>query len=231
MSQFIQQFFDTRERAAIALADAIAAQLDAAIAARGHATLVASGGSSPLAAFRALSARDIDWSKVTVLPSDERWVPETNSASNGGMLDRELRRNAAAKAQRVSLFAEGLEGDAAVAAIDARLKALPRPFDVVLLGMGGDGHTASLFPDDPDIESQLASRDDVVFARPPSQDVARLSLTPRALLDAHHIALLFFGQDKAEVFAQASAGGELAELPVRVVLRQQIVPVTTYHAL
>ncbi|MEO0616824.1 MAG: 6-phosphogluconolactonase [Pseudomonadota bacterium] len=231
MSQFIQQFFDTRERAAIALADAIAAQLDAAITARGQATLVASGGSSPLAAFRALSARDIDWSKVTVLPSDERWVPETHDASNGGMLDRELRRNAAARAQRVSLFAEGLEGDEAVAAIDARLKALPRPFDVVLLGMGGDGHTASLFPDDPDIETQLASRDDVVFARPPSQGVARLSLTPRALLDARHIALLFFGQDKAAVFAQASAGGELAELPVRVVLRQQIVPVTTYHAL
>ena len=230
MSQFIQQFFDTRERAAIALAAAIAAQLDAAITARGQATLVASGGSSPLAAFRALSARDIDWSKVTVLPSDERWVPETHSASNGGMLDRELRRNAAAKAKRVSLFAEGRDGAEAVAAIDARLKALPRPFDVVLLGMGGDGHTASLFPDDPDIEAQLTSRDDVVFARPPSQDVARLSLTPRALLDAQHIALLFFGEDKAEVFALASAGGELAELPVRVVLRQHIVPVTTYHA-
>ncbi len=231
MSALIQQFFDNRERLAVALADDIATRLAEAIDARGHATFVASGGSSPLATFRALAARDIDWSKVTVLPSDERWVPETHSASNGAMLERELLRNAAASATRVSLYEEGVEGAEAVATVGARIEALARPFDVVLLGMGDDGHTASLFPDDPDIGSQLSSAGPVVFARPPSQDVARISLSPGMLLDSRHILLLFFGQKKAEVFAEASSGGELAELPVRVVLRQQIVPVTTYHAL
>ena len=228
---FIQQFFDSRERAAVALADDIAARLSRAIGARGRATLVLSGGTSPLATFRALAARDVDWSRVTVLASDERWVPESHDSSNGGMLDRELRRNAAAAADRVSLYADGAEGEAAEAAVGARLAALPRPFDYVLLGMGDDGHTASLFPDDPAIGRHLSHAGDVVFARPPSQSVARLSLTPRALLDTRDIGLLFFGQQKADVFARASAGGDLAELPVRVVLRQQIVPVTTYHAL
>ncbi|MEM7611062.1 MAG: 6-phosphogluconolactonase [Pseudomonadota bacterium] len=228
---FIQQFFDSRERLAVALADAIARDLRGAIDARGHATLVASGGSSPIATYRALAARELDWSRVTILPSDERWVDEQHEDSNIGMLRRELQRGKASKAKLVSLYDKSAELDHAAQRISARVDELPRPFDVALLGMGDDGHTASLFPDAPSIETDLASHDSCVLVQPPSQPLARISLTPAALLDARAIRLVFFGQAKADVFAKASADGDLKSLPVRSVLRQEIVPLTTYFAL
>ncbi len=228
---FCQNFFDQRERLAVALADDIARHLRDALAGRGAATLVVSGGSSPLATFQALAARELDWSSVTILPSDERWVAETDPASNAGMIRRELLRGKAAKATFVSLYDDGLGEDEAALAISKRVDALRRPFDYVLLGMGEDGHTASLFPDDPGIAGALASRSSCVIARPPSQPLARISLAPQALLDSRHIGLLFCGQKKADVFAAASAAGELAEYPVRTVMRQELVPLTTYHAL
>lgn len=228
---FTQQFFDQREQLAVALADDIASHLAGAITARGAATMVVSGGSSPLATFRALAARDLDWSKVTLLPSDERWVAETGTASNAGMIRRELLRDRAAAAAFLSLYDDTLACADAPAAIAERVDALARPFDYVLLGMGEDGHVASLFPDDPAIAATLASHDSVVMACPPSQSLARISLTPRALLDARHLSLLFFGQHKADVFAAACASGDPAKYPVCVVLRQERVPLTTFHAL
>ena len=87
---FIQQFFDSRARASETLADEIARALSIGIESNGRATLVVSGGSSPLETFRALREKDLDWSKVTVLPSDERWIDVNEPASNAGMLHREL---------------------------------------------------------------------------------------------------------------------------------------------
>ncbi|MEO0573964.1 MAG: 6-phosphogluconolactonase [Pseudomonadota bacterium] len=228
---FSQHFFDDRERVAISLSADIARRLAAAIDARGHATLVVSGGSSPLATLNALAATDIDWSKVTVLASDERWVAEDDPSSNAGMIARELLRDKASDARFVSLYEPGMHADGAIQTIADRVSALPLPFDYVLLGMGDDGHTASLFPDDPDIESALSSQEACIVAKPPSQPLQRVSLTPNALLNAHAIGLLFFGQSKADVFAAASVDGELKEFPVRSVLRQEIVPVSTYFAL
>ncbi|MEL6870795.1 MAG: 6-phosphogluconolactonase [Pseudomonadota bacterium] len=227
---FIQQFFDSRERTASVLADEIAGHLRAAIDARGLATLVLSGGSSPLATLNALATRELDWSKVTVLASDERWVDEQDPASNAAMIRRELLRERAEQARLVSLYEPNVAAPDALAAINARVDALPMPFDYVLLGMGDDGHTASLFPDDPDIAAALVSRQACVLASPPSQPLLRISLTPNALLNARSLGLLFFGQSKADVFAQASLDGDLSEFPVRAVLRQEIVPVTTFYA-
>ena len=228
---FRQQFFDTRERLADVLAEDIAANLQRAIDQRGAASLVVSGGSSPVATFNALSAKQIDWSVVTILPSDERWVDADSEHSNAGMIQRELLRGPAAAARFVSLYDDGVGEQDAAAVMSARVDAVQSPFDYVLLGMGDDGHTASLFPDDPGIAQALASRASCTMAHPPSQPLARISLTPVALLDACAIGLLFFGQAKADVFAAASSSGELAEYPVRCILRQEIVPLTTYHAL
>lgn len=228
---FTQHFFDDRARAAQVLSEHIARQLTDAVDARGHATLVVSGGSSPLATLNALSTCDVPWPKVTVIASDERWVDEADPASNAGMIQRELLRDAAQSARFVSLYEPGSTAEAAIDKIDARVSALPLPFDYVLLGMGDDGHTASLFPDDPSIDAALASRQSCVIAQPPSQPLQRISLTPNALLNSRALGLLFFGQSKADVFAQASMSGELKEFPVRSVLRQEIVPVSTFFAL
>lgn len=227
---FVQQFFEDRYGAARALADDIAAHLVDAIQQRGTATLVVSGGSSPLETFGLLSQADLDWSRVSILPSDERWVDESDPASNAGMLRRELLVNKANDARFLSLYDGGVEVSVAAKHISDRVDRLQRPFDYVLLGMGGDGHTASLFPDDPDIDGALSSSQTCVLAAPPSQPLKRISLTPTVLLDSTKIGLLFFGQDKADVFARASTPGDLAEFPVRAVLRQERVPVTTYFA-
>jgi 6-phosphogluconolactonase len=227
----IQSFFDTRERLNETLADDICAALAAGLDAHGRASLVVCGGSSPLGVFRELAGRELDWGRVTVLPGDERWVPETHADSNAGMIRRELLQGRAGAATFVSLYEPDAEPAAAIARIDARVEAVPRPFDYVLLGMGDDGHTASLFPDSPDIDAALSASTSCVVQTVPRLAAPRISLTPHALLDSRQIGLLFFGGEKAAVFAAASGPGDLAQYPVRAVLRQQIVPVTTYHAI
>ncbi|MEL7023325.1 MAG: 6-phosphogluconolactonase [Pseudomonadota bacterium] len=228
---FIQQFFDSRARASETLADEIARALSIGIESNGRATLVVSGGSSPLETFRALREKDLDWSKVTVLPSDERWIDVNEPASNAGMLHRELLVGKAAAARFVSLYDGAVELNEAASVMSARVDKLHRPFDYVLLGMGSDGHTASLFPDDPQISKALSSSEACVVASPLSQPLDRISLTPNVLLDSQAIGLLFFGQEKADVFSKASLPGDLGVFPVRSVLRQELVPVTTYFAL
>lgn len=231
MTLFIQSFYDTRERLAEVLADDICAALTSALDADGKASLVVCGGSSPLGVFRELARRDINWAGVTVLPGDERWVPESHADSNAAMIRRELLQDRAAAATFLPLYEPVAEPERAINKINARVEALSRPFDFVLLGMGDDGHTASLFPDSPTIDKALASTQSCVVQHVPRLPVPRISLTPHALLDARRIGLLFFGAEKAAVFAAASGDGDLARYPVRAVLRQQIVPVTTYHAL
>ena len=210
---FIQEFLDSRERAAEVVADTIAHHLETAIAQRGNATLVVSGGSSPLASYRLLRTRPLDWSRVTIVPSDERWVGEDDPASNEGMLRRELVTGAAASARLLGLYDGSVADAEAAMRIGERIDRLPRPFDYVLLGMGADGHTASLFPDDPGIAKALSSTASCVMARPPSQPLQRISLTPQALLDARALGLLFFGEDKAEVFAEGIGGRRPRDVP------------------
>ncbi|MEN7342663.1 MAG: 6-phosphogluconolactonase [Pseudomonadota bacterium] len=228
---FIQQFYDSRERLQDVLAKHIALTLSQAISHRGHATFVVSGGTSPVGVFHRLAATPIDWSSVTILPSDERWVPESDAASNAAMIRRELLKDHASKARFFSLYDDNVAFEDAAEVMSDRVVALPTPFDYVLLGMGSDGHTASLFPDAADIDAALSSRKACVLAEPPSQAQSRISLSPQALLNSVAIGILFFGQEKADVFAEASLPGELNEYPVRVVLRQELVPVTSYFAL
>ncbi|GMR17148.1 MAG: 6-phosphogluconolactonase [Gammaproteobacteria bacterium] len=222
MAEF--KVFASRQAAAAALAEKIGAALAAALARRDSASLVVSGGASPLAAYQALRRHDLPWHRVTILPSDERLVPLDHPHSNAGMLRRELLQEAAAAATLLPLAAA--DGSTAV----VRLGQFGRPLDLVLLGMGDDGHTASLFPNAPDIAGALDSREDLLVQQPPHLQTARVSLTPNLLLDAREIVLLFFGSGKRAVYARALGTGATAQLPIRFVLRQQLVPVVTYWA-
>lgn len=219
MPEFIE--YANREQAAQALAGRLESRLADAVAAREQATLVVSGGSSPVGLFRALAGKPLPWSGISVLPTDERWVPVTDERSNEGMMRRELLREEAAAARFVGLYREGLEVSAALADINSALAEIPRPLDAVVLGMGTDGHTASLFPDAPDIERSLASEADAVAAAvgPPP----RVSLTLRRLCDARSIDLLFFGEDKRRVYDKACEPGPLTTYPVRGVLMNQTI--------
>lgn len=207
--------FDTREEASGALAAELVALLQAALVKRGQASLVVSGGSSPVQMFRALGAEPLPWTEVTVVPSDEREVPPDHADRNEAMIRRELMSGPAARARLVSLYPPG---------------ELPSGFDAVVLGMGSDGHTASLFPGSPDLAAALAANGPLARLEVPQLGAHRISLTPRALLDTGRLFLLFFGAEKRDVFDRARAAGDLSEYPVRSVLHQGDVPVEVYWA-
>ena len=192
--------------------------------------MIVSGGASPLATFRALRRQRLPWHKVTVVPSDERLVPPDHEDSNEGMLRRELLQEEAAAAKLLSLAGTINPEDTQLATLNARLAKLTRPLDIVLLGMGDDGHSASLFPDSPDIADALHSPDCCVLQQPAHLEAARLSLTPALLLDAREIVLLFFGAGKRAAYQRAVAGSDVEEMPVRFLLRQKVTPVSVYWA-
>ena len=127
------------------LAISVAAQLNQAIASQGVATLVVSGGRSPVAFFESLVKQPVDWSKVVVSLADERWVPVEHADSNAGLLKKHLLQGPAAKARFVGLYNAAATVERAALEADQGLAELP-PIDVLILGMGDDGHTASLFP-------------------------------------------------------------------------------------
>lgn len=205
--------FESRADAADALATVLSKRLAEAIEANGRASLVASGGSSPEATYQRLSACALDWSRVKVLPSDERCVPADSARNNLAMIRRSL-----------GVDAEFIELNEC-----AQISSL-LPFDVVLLGMGEDGHTASLFPSDPDIDAALASESRVIQCRPPDAEESRISLTPRALLDAGAICLLILGSGKRARYEAARQPGCSAEYPVRILFQQRRVPVQVFWA-
>jgi len=222
--------FDSIAAASAELAKHIAQRLESAVAQRGSASFVVSGGTSPLATFRTLRQHRLLWHKVTVVPSDERLVPPDHADSNEGMVRRELMQEEAAAATLISLAGAKNPEDMQLASLNARLAMLTTPLDIVLLGMGDDGHSASLFPDSPDIADVLNSPDYCVLQRPSHLEAARLSLTPALLLDAREIVLLFFGAGKRTVYQRAVAGGDVEEMPVRFVLQQQSAPLKVFWA-
>lgn len=222
--------FRNRNDAAEMLAGSVAAILRAATVAHGSASLVVSGGESPRGLFELLSTLHLPWEAVTVVPSDERWVPPEHADSNEGMIRRCLLKGRASDARFVSLYRRSRAPDEALPEIDAALARVKRPLDAVILGMGPDGHTASLFPQSPDIDRALASEAAAVVQHVPSLEHPRISLTPRTLVHAHEINLLFFGERKLDVYWRATEAGPAAEYPVRAILNQPSVSVAAYWA-
>ena len=140
---------------AATLAHDVAERLRQAIASKGQACVVLSGGRSPVPFLEQLAAQVLDWSKVTVSLADERWVPVEHADSNAGLLARHLLKGAAAKARFIGLYQAAANLEAAAEQADQALADLP-PIDVLVLGMGDDGHTASLFPASPNLRQGLA---------------------------------------------------------------------------
>jgi 6-phosphogluconolactonase len=217
--------FDNPEALASALADHVAERLSAAIAHNPHgvATLVVSGGKSPVAFFQALAQKPIQWSKVCISLADERWVPTEHADSNAGLLKRYLFQGPAAEAGFFSLYRPTTTLDEAAAATDEALKELPK-IDVLVLGMGDDGHTASLFPDSPNLAEAL-DLDSTRRCLPmlaPSIPHQRLTMTRALLASATTPILSISGQAKLETLRKALAGDDLAEMPVRAFLNPSL---------
>jgi len=222
--------FQSAAAASSALAADITEALQSGLAAGRGASLVVPGGHSPVALFEALSNADLDWEDVWVTLGDERWVDPHNSASNERLVREHLLRNAAARANFVGLKNSAADPSAGASAAWSALADLPRPFDYMLLGMGDDGHTASLFPQSPGLAAALdpSAPPGCVAMQAPQSPRLRLSLNLRALLDSRRIALLIIGEAKWATYQRARMHGPIAEMPVRALFHQQNVPVSVY---
>ena len=226
---------ESAELLALDLAGFVAQRLREGLAIRGQALLVVSGGSTPMPFFKALSGMALDWSHVCVTLADERWLPADHADSNERLVREGLLQGAAAQARFLPLFNGAASPEAAQRVLDEALAGLPWPADVVVLGMGGDGHTASLFPHAPELADALAEGEGprclpVAVPAPPNVPVPRLSLTRRALLDARHLVIHVTGASKLALIEQAMLDGPVGPWPIRLALHQNQVPCEVFHA-
>jgi 6-phosphogluconolactonase len=223
----IERLFEDEAAMVAALAAEIVERIEDGVAARGHASLVLAGGSTPAPLYEALSRSPAPWENVWITLSDERWVGAEAADSNERMLRERLLKDAAAGAHLIPLQTDDPSPRSALGSIDARIAAMPRPFDAVVLGMGEDGHFASLFPG----PSSLAGLDPIcaenviaVEAPGAAGSAHRLSLTLAALTDSRWIALMIRGQPKLRILRQPG------ETPIAALLAQARAPIEVFWA-
>ncbi|PRY95221.1 6-phosphogluconolactonase [Hasllibacter halocynthiae] len=185
------------------VADRIASDLNTCLMSHDRASLSVSGGTSPGPVFDSLSAADLDWSRVHVFPNDERCVPPGHERSNARLIRERLLTGRAAAARFLPMYEEGQTPEEAAAAASARLEG-ELPVSVLLLGMGDDMHTASLFPDSPQLRAALAPDAPVAMAvESPSQPEARITLAAHVLRGAMTTHVLVKGRAKRDAIERA----------------------------
>lgn len=199
--------FKSGAELAKALAGDVATWLREAIAERGFAVLAVSGGSTPKPFFTSLSQHKLEWKNVQITLVDERQVDETSPRSNAKLVKESLVQNEASSAQFIPLYQNPNAAN------------LSR-FDVAILGMGNDGHTASFFPDGDNLSAalDLEQSHSLITMNAPGADEPRLTFTLPRLLTARKLCLHIQGADKMTVLEKALGGDDQSEMPVRAVL-------------
>jgi 6-phosphogluconolactonase len=199
----IWQTYPSRDALMSGLAGVIADQLRAAIDARGQASLSVPGGTTPGPVFDALCAADLDWARVHVVLNDERWVPPESPRSNTGLLKARLLQQRASEAHLIPLYAPTARPEDSLADLAAGLQ--PHlPLDVLVLGMGLDMHTASLFPG-ADLLAQALAPDAPLLLpmRAQAAGEPRMTLTAPVLTAARRIHILITGEEKRAAILRA----------------------------
>jgi 6-phosphogluconolactonase len=224
--------FDHDRNLVQALAGRIADDLRSALSQRGEATLAVSGGSTPIPLFQSLSAARLDWSRVSITQVDERWVPEDHLDSNARLIREHLLQDRAAAARFISMKTQGADAFASEAESAAMLIDFAAGIDVVVLGMGEDGHTASFFPGADTLDSALDPGGSglCLAVRPPRAPHDRMTLSLAALSRSAHRYLHITGDTKWQVLQQALQVGPVEELPIRAILELDGPPLHVYYA-
>jgi 6-phosphogluconolactonase len=229
--RYVEHDFADGAELADALAADVAGRLRAAIDARGHALLALSGGTTPLKFMQALSSQQLEWSRVIVTLCDERWVPPQHERSNARLIREALLHGAASAARFVPLYVDAPDPESGLAQVAARAAALPFPIDAAVLGLGLDGHTASLFPDGDRIDAALDARGAalVLPMRSPTAGEPRITLTLPALVAARALYLQIEGPEKKQVFARIVRDEDGSPRnPLRALMQHAGVPLVVY---
>lgn len=220
--------FDSREAASAAIAARIAGLVGGRLRRDGEANFVVGGGTTPGQCFDYLSEYELDWEKVQVLLSDERWVPNDHEDSNERLVRESMLKGEASKGKILSVYDADLSVDERADAL--QLKRPKSGFACSMLGMGSDGHFASLFPDADCLEVglQLDNTRFYMPVRTASSPHPRISMTLSALLASDEILLFFFGKEKLAVFDNSHTVDKT--YPITALLEQQETPVSLYWA-
>jgi 6-phosphogluconolactonase len=233
----IEKLFDDRASLVAALQAECVSALQAALEERGEATFMVSGGSTPEPLYRSLSEVDLDWSSVYVALVDERWVDFEHDKSNEAFTVRTLMQNKAAAAHLIGMKNTAETAVEGLADCESVYQQLAQPFDMTILGMGSDGHTASLFPHAQGLTEALNPESDALCAAIMAHQsevtgtvTERMTLTLAGLLRSRRLVLLLTGEDKLRVLREAQAGTDVETMPIRAVLQQDRVPLEIYWA-
>lgn len=209
------------------LTSLIAVRLKLALAQNGKASLALSGGSTPRGLYTRLGAEQLDWRNVQVTLVDERFVPPDHDASNERLVRETLLQGPGANADFVGMWHADTNIEGASKACDTALKQFSSPFDVVVLGMGDDGHTASWFANATGLNAALDRNTDALCVPVSAHNspvagthIHRLTLTLAAIAGAGFCVLALRGDSKRAAYARAQADGPIEDMPVRALLRQ-----------
>ncbi len=223
-----ENIYETRLEASTAAADHIAELLAKRLDHNGNASIVVSGGTSPRQCMAALANAPLDWQRVQVALSDERWVPPDHDDSNEKLVREALLTGPAAAATLLPVYAEGVSPEERCEQLQDPLPVLP--FSCSLIGIGTDGHFASLFPDAEQLELGL----DVECGRlyipvtTAASPHPRISMTLAGISRSDEVALLFFGEEKLEIYEEAKVSSN--GYPLSRLLRQKRAPVRLFWA-
>ncbi len=225
-----EQFFASRELASQAAAARISSAIRDSLVDSAETAIIASGGSSPEKCYESLADTALPWNRVHILISDDRCVPVEHEASNEGMIRRLLLTKHADTANLVPIYKQGLTPSDQCRILGEQLDSLPSPFSISLLGMGVDGHFASLFPDFAGLENGLDERgeDQCLMVETAASSFPRISLTMATLIQSRETLLLFFGDDKREIYESAKRPD--SNFPISRLLQQEQTPMRAFWA-
>lgn len=218
--------FDNATELNTVFADEIAAKLSEGIKQNGAASLLVSGGNTPKALFAVLKHKEIDWEKVTIALVDDRWVNLDDPASNEAMVRQTLLQDNASKATFVGMKTVHEDAFEAVPTVTQNLSNIRTPFDVVILGMGEDGHTASIFPCCDQLDEGLNTDALLLASEPKTAPHQRMTFSKKALLNSKQLYLHLVGANKESVLEQVTKSQDERLAPINAFLNQANVPMT-----
>ncbi|CAM4154206.1 6-phosphogluconolactonase [Pseudoalteromonas byunsanensis] len=232
MAKISERFFESKEELSNSLASLLEAGLVAGIEQKGNAVLMVSGGSSPAPAYRHLSQLPLAWDKISVAMVDERWVDAEHEKSNEAFIRSTLLQNYGAKANFVTMKNSAATAQAGQAECEQAYRELGKA-DVTILGMGPDGHTASLFPHADGLKNGLNTTDVVCAINAKQSDVTgsiteRMTLTLNGIANSQQVVLLISGDEKRAMYEQAKQPGSELDIPLRAVLNHSDINLTVF---